>query len=355
MKVTIVGAGNVGLAMAAHLVSRGQSVRLYSERAQELEPIIKNRGIVAKGCLEGAFMPDLVTSAIDEALAQTDLVIVSVPANVHKHYAEGISAASNSSSPVLYHPSVIGSSLEFAHIDKGKGIEKRVIGETVTSVYTARMYGPGMVNVAAIKNSVRIAAYPARETCSFTELLNELFGDRFEAANNCLEIGLSNTNPVYHVAPALMNLSKIHEEPPPQHSLVDDRIADVISAVDSERISLARQFGLSIESLEEFLVRSYGVASGSTRDMIHAAYGAAAFPAPDSFQHRYFTEDIGYGLVPWVSLASAIGLDMAACDALVTLGGIAAESDFRSCGRDLSNYLPVGRFESSDVLATFVG
>ncbi|MBN2395037.1 MAG: NADP transhydrogenase subunit alpha, partial [Candidatus Atribacteria bacterium] len=45
MKVTVIGAGNGGLAIASHLALQGHQVNLYSIFKEELEPIIAKGGL----------------------------------------------------------------------------------------------------------------------------------------------------------------------------------------------------------------------------------------------------------------------------------------------------------------------
>ena len=62
-------------------------------------------------------------------------------------------------------------------------------------------------------------------------------------------------------------------------------------------------------------------------------YGRQAFPEPDSLTHRYFTEDIPFGLVTWSSLAKQIGLPLPLTDAFIRISGILCDTDFEATGR----------------------
>lgn len=68
-------------------------------------------------------------------------------------------------------------------------------------------------------------------------------------------------------------------------------------------------------------------------ERIVQGYGRQAFPEPDSLTHRYFTEDIPFGLVTWSSLAKQIGLPLPLTDAFIRISGILCDTDFEATGR----------------------
>jgi len=77
MKVTVIGAGNGGLAIASHLARKGHNVSLYSIFKEELDPIIKKGGIELEGKEDKSFaILDKVTDNIKLALDDTDLILL---------------------------------------------------------------------------------------------------------------------------------------------------------------------------------------------------------------------------------------------------------------------------------------
>lgn len=80
----------------------------------------------------------------------------------------------------------------------------------------------------------------------------------------------------------------------------------MINALDEERLALAKALGVETHSFWQFLATAYGVTEGGHVERIVQGYGRQAFPEPDSLTHRYFTEDIPFGLVTWNSLANQI-------------------------------------------------
>lgn len=83
----------------------------------------------------------------------------------------------------------------------------------------------------------------------------------------------------------------------------------------------------------DFLNTAYEVSEGSFVERIVQGYGRQAFPEPDSIKHRYFTEDIPFGLVIWSSLAAQIGLAVPLTDSFIALSGPLSGQDFVAGGR----------------------
>jgi opine dehydrogenase len=178
------------------------------------------------------------------------------------------------------------------------------------------------------------AAVPSSETPKVLGILEDFFKTGFVAGTDALAVGMFNSNPVYHVPPSILNFKTVEDsERKPLHSLVTKRIGTVIDAVDQERISLATALGVHSESFWEFLAAAYGVAEGDFAERIVQGYGRQAFPEPDSVNHRYFTEDIPFGLVTWSSFADEVGLSLPLVDAFIALGNILCDKDFVAEGR----------------------
>jgi len=87
MKVTVIGAGNGGLAIASHLALKGHIVNLYSIFEEELEPIISKGGIELEGVEKGFAVLNKVTDNIELALDGAELIMIVTPANAHAKIA----------------------------------------------------------------------------------------------------------------------------------------------------------------------------------------------------------------------------------------------------------------------------
>ncbi|WP_308816636.1 NAD/NADP octopine/nopaline dehydrogenase family protein [Pseudonocardia alni] len=332
--IAVIGAGNVGQAISAHMTLLGHDVRLYSPWDTDFADLRAHDGIQLTGEVEGRATPALLTTDLRRAVTGTDTVVVAAPAFAHASLSEQLAGIVEPDQLVLFQPAVLGSAVELSgHLAKA-GRAPCPIAETATSLYTCRLRGPAQVYIGAIKNAVYLAAVPSVEIDTVTGRLAAYFGQRYTPGGDTLSVGLTNCNAIYHVPPAVLNIKTVEDaDRHPLHSLVTPRIAEVVHALDLERLALARALGVETISFWEFLESAYGVTDGSHVDRIVQGYGRQAFPEPDSLTHRYFTEDIPFGMVTWSSLATQVGLAMPLNDSLIRLSGVLCGRDWYSEGR----------------------
>jgi len=78
-EVAVIGAGNVGCALAAHLTLRGIDVRLCNRSGARLQDIRHSGGITVTGAVGGVASISLLTTEVAEAVQDADVVAVTVP------------------------------------------------------------------------------------------------------------------------------------------------------------------------------------------------------------------------------------------------------------------------------------
>ncbi|WP_366820562.1 NAD/NADP octopine/nopaline dehydrogenase family protein [Ottowia sp.] len=140
----------------------------------------------------------------------------------------------------FFNPEVLGSSLELARHFALAQRRPCLIAETATSLSTCRLRGPAKVFIGAIKQAVPLATIPHAACQEALARLSPYFGNRYVDGTDTLSVGLGNCNAIYHVPPAVLNIKTVEDSAKlPQHTLVTPRIAEVINALDEERLSLA--------------------------------------------------------------------------------------------------------------------
>ena len=86
----VIGAGNGGKAMAAHLALMGCRVNLFNRTSERIAAIKARRGIDLEnqdGGPRGFGRLALVTSDMSQALADADIIMVVVPSSAHSDIA----------------------------------------------------------------------------------------------------------------------------------------------------------------------------------------------------------------------------------------------------------------------------
>ena len=119
LKYTVIGAGNGGKAMAAHLALMGKEVTLYNRTESRIEDI-KELGSIRlesyEGGPHGIGQIKLVTSDMGEALEKADMVMVVVPASAHASIALKAAPHLHDGQVVILHPGRTGGALEFTKV-----------------------------------------------------------------------------------------------------------------------------------------------------------------------------------------------------------------------------------------------
>jgi opine dehydrogenase len=332
--IAVIGAGNVGQAIAGHMALLGHESRIFDRWGRDLEPIKANDGIDLVGDVEGHGKPSLLTTDLKAAVQDAEIVILATPAFAHTYVSKELADVIEPQQLVLFQPGVLGSGVELSRMFALANRTPCLIAETSTSLYTCRMRGRATVYIGAIKHAIQIAAVPSSATPDALRIASTYFGDRYVAGQDALAVGLSNSNPIYHVPPTVLNFKTVEDaDRHPLHSLVTPRIGEVIDALDKERLALADALGAKVCSFWDFLNDAYGVSEGTYVEKIVQGYSRQSFPEPDSVTHRYFTEDIPFGLVIWQSLATEIGLTLPLIDSFIAVSNSLCGRDFVADGR----------------------
>ncbi|MGI6394835.1 MAG: NAD/NADP octopine/nopaline dehydrogenase family protein [bacterium] len=341
--VTIIGAGNSGLAMAAHLSLNGHSVCLWNRSRNIIEDIIStgDKTICVEGVVNGKAKIELVTSDIEEAVSFSKLVMITTPADAHSNIAL-------LSAPYLTgeHTIVLNPGRCFGVVDFFKKISDQkcknlpTVAETQTILYTCRKIPPNRSLILALKKKVLIASTSYKETIKVIENLPDCIKTHFHPAESLLETSLGNVGMILHCLPVLMNVGWIENKKTSfkyYYDGITPSIAKLLEKIDSERLDVAGHLGLTVPSLSEWLETTYSVSGETLYDKIQSVESYRTIEALDTLQHRYLLEDIPFGLVPIEDIGKQMGLSMKITTLIIELANEIFDFDFREKGRTLKS------------------
>lgn len=327
MRIGILGAGSIAFGMAAFLAKAGHEPVLWSPsgaHGRELE----TAPLVASGFVE---FSGKVAVARDcaEAVADTDVVILALPANGHR-------LAFDAALPHLKpgQPVIVSSHSSFGALYLSRRLAERGISLPIivwgTTLLTARQQADGKsVIVNTVRQKVDFATVPKSASAEGKALCTDLFGDRFVERDGLLAIALSNLNPQNHLGIALLNLTRMEKgETWGQGQHVTPAVGQLIEALDAERLRIAESFGLSVKTVREHFSLSFHVPMGSVSEMnqqMHAEGRGGMGPV--SSDSRYIYEDVPFGLVPTSLLGRISGHPAILHEAGTTLFSAAMSHD----------------------------
>ncbi|HWI62334.1 MAG TPA: NAD/NADP octopine/nopaline dehydrogenase family protein [Symbiobacteriaceae bacterium] len=328
--VTIIGAGNGGVTMAADLLHKGHRVTLYNRSEEPLRTLQDAGEILVTGAWEGRTrLPDMTTD-LAEAVASAEVILVATVANAHAGLAAQMAPLLIDGQAVLLAPGYFGSVL-FRQACEKVGRRHVLVGETASFPYACRIIAPGKVVLKAEKAVLDAAAAPASMTRMWLSIMRDVY-PQLAQAQNALEVALNNPNPVAHPIACLLNAAHF-ERPSPHQPRVEEwetpRVQRLIAELDWERVMLLESLGLQGISMEEFLHRSYP--TGKRQPDRVGQIAPNSYPVPE----RYVTEDVPHGLVLAESVANLAGLEMPVTSATIDLANLLYDQDFRQQGYTL--------------------
>lgn len=338
--IAILGGGHGGIAAAADLAHRGYAVRLQGRREDTVAAIRRAGGIEARGIVEGLVAIELATTAIAEAVAGADLIMLVVPSTAHAVYARELAPLLDGSQIVFLNPGHTGGGLHFSHRVREAGFYGPLrTCETVSLTYTTRLNGPASVEIYGRTTKLKFAAFPGRHTDDLFALLTPVFPDLVKATS-VIETGLANMNSVFHPAGMIMNAGWIERTGGDflfYREGVTSAVGRVILEVDAERVAIAAAFGVPhvsfIQAFYDFgLTTREAFESGDVARACFESAPNATIKAPPSLRHRYVEEDVGCGLVAMAALGRIAGVATPTMDALIHLAGLALGTDFSLTG-----------------------
>ena len=336
--VVILGGGNTAFSVAALLTLRGFEITLYEIPAFEasLTPIREEGGVHLQGVAgQGKAVLHRITTDIEEALGEADLILLIVPAYAHRPFAEVCIPHLRPGHTVVLMPGTLGT-LEWACLLRQAGKEGMItLAEVDTAPYVCRKTAPDTATIWGVVTGPGLGVLPSTETARVQEMLEPLFPG-LRPYPDVMTCGLAAMNPVVHPAGVLMNAGRLeyargefyfYEEG------VSPSVAKVIMEVDRERRQIGQALGYDLCPVHEAFYQAGFGPKGDLWATINGSWMLTRLKAPGSLESRWLTEDIPYGLVAWCSVGAQYGVETPTLRALVNLGSIVMGFDAWQAGR----------------------
>jgi opine dehydrogenase len=335
--------------MAAHLALMGYPVTLFNRTAAHVAAIRARGGIhlssVSPEGPQGFGALRAVTSSMEQALADAEIVMVVVPACAHRDIARMAAPYLRDGQIVVLNPGRTCGAIEFAHTLREKGSTANVIlAETGTFIYASRSDGPAQALIFRTKDAVPLSALPATRTEQVLAALRPAY-PQFIDGQNVLHTSLNNMGAIFHPALTLLNAGRIESTRGDYQFYVDgvtSSVARVLETLDRERVTVAASLGIRAVTATEWLQMAYDARGSSLNEAIHNNPGYHGIKAPANLEHRYIFEDVPMSLVPIGALGRQYGVQTWGIEAIVRLACIVHHTDYWRTGRTLDKLGLVG-------------
>lgn len=340
MNIVVVGAGHGGTTIAADLKLKGHKVNLLktskSLHNEHYNFLKEHNGEVdiIEDDKTSSVQIDLITTDIELALKDTELVIVYVQTNFHEQIINRLLPYLNPNHVVLLEPGYLSTAYFLKH---SPDFEFTVV-EAQSSPIDCRIINPGTVKVLFknVRNPVAIYQNEVTDLKLVKSKLDRL-DYNFEYLETIIEAALHNPNLIVHTIGGIMSMPRIeftkgdywmYKEVFTPHvwnmvESLDDEKMNVLEAIGANRVPYVdacknrNAVDLSINSKEAFL---------------HYAKNSSPH-GPVRADSRFITEDVPEGLVLLESLGSTLGIKTPTCTGLINIANASLSIDFRESGR----------------------
>lgn len=339
--ITIVGAGNSGMAHAYVLSKLGHNVSvlktsnsLHDDNFDEIE---RSGGIWCVDEYKGAGRKfahiNCITRDDRKALENAEIVLVLTQSLQHEAIAKRILPHIQNIKALLIVPGNMGS-MYFR-----KGLPANVIvAEGESTIIDARIEKPGEVHILFKNVRNALAFNPASDSEKGFQFFHDLLPQSYtHIRTNVIESALNNPNMIVHTVGTIMSAGRIEYSRGEfwmYREAFTPSVWKVLNALDAEKIKIMEAYGakgeryidcckfrneedLSTDSMEVF---RYYAENGSPK-------------GPFNVNNRYVTEDVPNGLVLLSSLGEMAGIPTPTADALISIAGVMLDADYRKSGR----------------------
>ena len=347
-KIVICGGGNGAHTAAAVIKDQfpNHQIGLFLSIPSEFEIFKKSleKGIALKVMTkQRTFIAllDFITDNPKDAVLDSDLILLILPAFAHEITLEAIT-------PYLKDEAIIGAipargGLEFSQT-------KRLVRSNKNNVFFGLQTLPWscrikeyatLVDILGKKEIVGLASSPRSYAGYLSKELSLLFDIPIYPFDNMIELTLGNQGQIVH--PGIMygmffgneSVKYKRNDIPPFYHGVDEKIADLLTKMSNEVLSIADKLGKYIPTknvlpLIDWLITSYKNDIRDTSSLTKAfqtntVYNGLKVPvkeksegmmAPD-FMSRYVSEDMPHGLVVTRGIAAITGVETPTIDMVI--------------------------------------
>lgn len=321
--IAVLGAGNLGHAVAGFLGMAGHAIRLWNRDAPHevqrwILPVSQHGSIELHGAIQGTGPVEVTTTDLAEAVLGAELIIICTNGDALGLIAQNLSPLLEQAQKILLlSPGTLGS-LEVSRRIAFKGGPDVLVAETSTTPFGSRAASDGRVTISSRKKKVSVSCLPGG---SIEAILHQVPELNLSAVPSILSTGFDNVGFSLHVVPMVLNAARIENREKFRFYIdgVTPSVATVIEQLDHERLETAEAFGIHASSTVDYLVSSFGAPAGNLHTAIQGTSAYEGVIAPTTLTHRFLVEDSQTGLVPLLTLGEIAGVQMPVAASLLRL------------------------------------
>ena len=336
-KITVIGAGSTGHAVAGIMSMRGFQVTFHDDdRFRSRLDAVKDLGFIQlRGKIRGFGTPVKVTTDPAEAVRDAEVIFVDVPADRHEEIARRIAPFVEDGQHILIIPGNLGSFI-FRRVFNEMGITANVtLTEKEGNFCPCRLTAPAEVTVGLpLKLKGKVASLPSSDTERVLKALEGVV--EYSANQNVFEGVINAGNVINHIASTVLSTAEIDHKGD-KYTLFKyaftPSVVHCIRKISEERNAVIEAMGMTVHGNPTGMIDK--VLHLDEHPEINVFY--EYMDGPNSVDHRYLHEDCGCGGAFALSVAERLGMDMPVLRAFLGVAGALNDRDYIRDGRTLEN------------------
>ena len=342
MRISILGAGNAGCAVAADLTLKGHEVTLiktsHAMHDDNYDYMVENGGEMTLhefGEHKTAYIHK-VTRDIEE-IKNAEVVIIYIQTRYHESLIEKVAPLLQDGQILLINPGYLSTAYVLKHLQEEKDI---IIAEAESSFIDGRIMSPGNFRVGFRNVRNPIGIYPVERKEEAIEKLNKL-DERFVYLESVVEAALHNPNLIVHTVGSIMSIPRIEKSHGDfcmyHEAYTRDNPATwrILESLDAEKMNVLEELGF--ERLSYVNACKYRNSLDDSKDAKEVFLDYAEMDTrakgPVKVDSRYISEDVPQGLVMLEALGEALNVKTPITTGLIEIAGSALGRDLREEGR----------------------
>jgi len=340
MKVSILGAGNAGCAVAADLTIKGHEVTLvktsHAMHDDNFEYLQKHNGemtINEFGKISKAKISNVTRDL--SMISTSEVIIVYIQTNFHEDLIKKIVPYLQDNQILLFNPGYLSTAYVLKHCNKNI-----IVAEAESSFIDGRIMEPGLFKAGFRNVRNPIGIYPSSRREEAIKKL-DLLDERFVYLDSVIEAALHNPNLIVHTVGSVMSIPRIEKSHGDfcmyHEAYTRDNPAtwSILEALDMEKMNVLEKLGFDrLPYVEACKLRNSSDDKKDAKEVFldYAEMDTRA-KGPTKVDSRYISEDVPQGLVMLEALGKVLNVSTPICTALIEIATVALGRNMREEGR----------------------
>jgi len=338
MRITIVGAGHGGTTIAADLKEKGHFVKILKTSKglhnEHFEYLKENKGKVTikEASIERAVYLDEVTTDVESAVKDAEIIIIYVQTNYHEQVIERILPFMSDDQIVLLEPGYLSTAYFLKH---NRDLDLTIV-EAQSSPIDCRIMAPGKVKVLFRNVRNPVAIFTEKDPAIIQEKLDQLQYN-FVYLESVIEAALHNPNLIVHTIGGIMSIPRIEYSEGNYwmyKEVFTPHVWNIVESLDKEKMDVLEQIGAKRKSyVDACRFRNFEDLNIDSKEAFQKYALNNSPEGPFVADSRFITEDVPEGLVLLESLGTMLNIPTPTCTGLINTASASLNTDFRENAR----------------------